>query len=486
MTRSIAAILTAAAALTAPANAQAPELTPEPNHTPNTAAAPDAAERFNIEKPFSHAAAARIFTPDRRIDATRINPQHFHLDFHAPTGAYFAVASWSDGWGVYRSTNNGLTWTNTYFFNAVVPTFDVDLVATDDWVYIAYAVDTPTSDDWARLRRVDANTGLVDNAFSFQIVFEEDGNPVKEVELAADADDQGLGQGLLYTALYDDGSIRYAFDQVSDGTTFSEITTGITNANNQLNFHYNANRTSPRFAFLSFVNNAGDIQVYSRGGGPDWDLRKTIFSVQSATQHSLTAAAGLVMVSFADTAEEARYEVSYDAGDTWFFGSNNASMLVNATPSNASVTARLGYGTARATTVELGADDEIILDIRQTQAPGAWRSSLTPEDNDVFTLLGLDIDIEALPIPDPTLQYRYGILWYSDTDATLRFDRVDGCPGDTDGDRLVGLDDLLNILSAFGETDAESPYDGDLDADNIIGLDDLLLVLSEFGNTCPV
>ena len=53
------------------------------------------------------------------------------------------------------------------------------------------------------------------------------------------------------------------------------------------------------------------------------------------------------------------------------------------------------------------------------------------------------------------------------------------CDGDLDGDLIVGLDDLLIVLGAFGIDDG-----GDVDGDGTTGLDDLLTVLGNFGTNC--
>jgi len=53
------------------------------------------------------------------------------------------------------------------------------------------------------------------------------------------------------------------------------------------------------------------------------------------------------------------------------------------------------------------------------------------------------------------------------------------CDGDLDGDLIVGLDDLLLVLGAFGIDDG-----GDVDGDGTTGLDDLLTVLGNFGTNC--
>ena len=59
------------------------------------------------------------------------------------------------------------------------------------------------------------------------------------------------------------------------------------------------------------------------------------------------------------------------------------------------------------------------------------------------------------------------------------------CPGDTDASGSVGLDDLLTVLSGFGDATAAGPAAGDLDNSGATDLNDLLAVLSNFGDACP-
>ena len=53
------------------------------------------------------------------------------------------------------------------------------------------------------------------------------------------------------------------------------------------------------------------------------------------------------------------------------------------------------------------------------------------------------------------------------------------CDADLSRDGVIGLDDLLRVLGAFGETDG-----GDTDGDGVTGLEDLLVVLGSFGGSC--
>ena len=58
------------------------------------------------------------------------------------------------------------------------------------------------------------------------------------------------------------------------------------------------------------------------------------------------------------------------------------------------------------------------------------------------------------------------------------------CFGDTDGDSLVGLGDLLTVLGAFGGSTDAGASGGDVDGDGLVGLADLLGVLGAFGGEC--
>jgi hypothetical protein len=50
------------------------------------------------------------------------------------------------------------------------------------------------------------------------------------------------------------------------------------------------------------------------------------------------------------------------------------------------------------------------------------------------------------------------------------------------GDLLVDVNDLLQLLSAFGQSGGDLA--ADLDADLLVNVDDLLMLLGRFGSTC--
>lgn len=60
----------------------------------------------------------------------------------------------------------------------------------------------------------------------------------------------------------------------------------------------------------------------------------------------------------------------------------------------------------------------------------------------------------------------------------------DRCPGNTNGDDVVDVSDLLAVVSNFGECPAKGVCVGDLNGDGSVDVQDLLMVVMNFG-ACP-
>ena len=58
------------------------------------------------------------------------------------------------------------------------------------------------------------------------------------------------------------------------------------------------------------------------------------------------------------------------------------------------------------------------------------------------------------------------------------------CFGDLDDDGAVGLSDLAQLLSNYGETSGATYEDGDLDDDGDVDLADLAALLAVYGTSC--
>ena len=60
----------------------------------------------------------------------------------------------------------------------------------------------------------------------------------------------------------------------------------------------------------------------------------------------------------------------------------------------------------------------------------------------------------------------------------------ESCPGDLNGDGVVGLADLAQLLSNYGTTSGATYEDGDMDGDGDVDLADLAALLGVYGTTC--
>ena len=68
------------------------------------------------------------------------------------------------------------------------------------------------------------------------------------------------------------------------------------------------------------------------------------------------------------------------------------------------------------------------------------------------------------------------------TGCTVGYTGTVGCPGDLDGDGLVGVTDILQLLVGFGCTTACGP--SDVNADGVVNVSDVLFLLGLFGSNC--
>lgn len=123
---------------------------------------------------------------------------------------------------------------------------------------------------------------------------------------------------------------------------------------------------------------------------------------------------------------------------------------------------------------------------------GPDNDALTWDDNDYRLSAGSP----CIDAGDPALTWRSDNLfdvrghvrvWDGDGDGSARmdigaFEHRASCPGDTDGDGIIGIADLATTLSNFG--DSAGAQDGDTNADGIVDLEDLAAVLGAFGGAC--
>jgi hypothetical protein len=62
----------------------------------------------------------------------------------------------------------------------------------------------------------------------------------------------------------------------------------------------------------------------------------------------------------------------------------------------------------------------------------------------------------------------------------------DPCPGDTNGDDVIDIDDVVNVVLDFGCTQPpDCPNGGDVNGDDVVNIDDIVFVVLNFGAPCP-
>ncbi len=61
-------------------------------------------------------------------------------------------------------------------------------------------------------------------------------------------------------------------------------------------------------------------------------------------------------------------------------------------------------------------------------------------------------------------------------------DGTDGCAviGDVNGDGVVDVDDVLQLINAWGACGLGQPCPADLDGDGVVGVNDMLIVLANW------
>lgn len=107
------------------------------------------------------------------------------------------------------------------------------------------------------------------------------------------------------------------------------------------------------------------------------------------------------------------------------------------------------------------------------EAPGSSGSYTTSLPG--FPADGMATGIEAYFTALPTCN--------SPADATIWVaPEACSCPGDLDGDGIIGVSDTLEMLANFGCVGSSCV--GDIDGDTIVGVSDILELLSSFGASC--
>jgi hypothetical protein len=364
---------------------------------------------------------------DGRI-GTLNNVYDAHLDFDAQTGHLFAVLKHDDGdefWTVNISTDKGRTWQETYSWaTALYEIPDIDAVVVGDYLWIAYLYSAAPNS--VRMRRFQVSDGAVDNVYGYQEVFNRSVE-VSEVSLTSNADD--ADNRVYVSAIRTDNSLLFYWADTY-GTSWDEVSTGITDASTGLDITWNSLYDDYLF-FLSYIGTGtgNPIIVCRCSTAGSWDSGTVLLSEYTGSQFrtSISAYDDTVICMYEHdygvSEYGIRYNISYNGGDAWSW----ADLKIPDEGDDywsPEVTARGGQGTACIYQKEAGAFDPIEFRYRSGYGSGPWQTVEQINDQDVYT--GSPLAISWLP-PNPGNTYSYGAIYISeDPDfRTPYFDRSD-------------------------------------------------------------
>lgn len=339
------------------------------------------------------------------------------LDYHAGTGNQFVVtkrfdtASGDEAWNVFFSSDGGASWSETYQWMTIGQSIaDIDAVVIDQWLYIAYVGDVGGYE--CRTRRCDTATGLIDNGYFWVTVIDK-GVTIEELAIVSTAE---IANTRLYLAsILADGSLVYFWDD-QDGSSWTEVSTGITNAEAGLDLSLNVGYDT-NFLWACYVDTNGDIIAASRGGGvwtavnlgdPGYSPRIAAYedNVFVVFEHIYINGWGI------------RYRIQYSGYTGWSIG-EIAVPDYGESFHAPDVTGRWGAGFAVVYSEEAGTFDPCWLTRRDYHTPN-WTAPISY--NDVDVLVGNRNCVEAIPSGSGGISH--GVVYQSDMRAPY-FDRID-------------------------------------------------------------
>jgi hypothetical protein len=389
------------------------------------------------------------------------------LDFHYDTGNLFAVLKRNDAtaWTVNLSTDGGQTWQETYawYAGAGQSAIDVDAVVVAGYVYVAYvATDFPTE---ARMRRQFANNGSSDATYGYHVGFDKNVN-IREVALASNAD--SFDNRIYYWAILADNSLVDNWDVATDGTTWTEVATGIGNAGCCLDVNWNAGYTT-YYLWASFIDTYDTLHVVRSSAGTVEDI---VLGLARTNSHGTSVGAydDRIMVVYEYSVDDIRYRISYNGGDNWTYGT----IATGRQYQNPDVTARKGGGFAVIYEQEAGEPDTCFYRRRDYDIIN-WTVQRPFNEFDVTT--GSPMSLEWIP-PSPGNCQGYGAIWLGL--STAYFDRHDWIPGNANGDNQVDVGDVVYLINyLFKSGPAPNPLLlGDANCDGTVDVGDVVYLIN--------
>jgi hypothetical protein len=359
-----------------------------------------------------------ILTPNTRWDddvlvsSTGYSLQQLEMVL-ADNGNYFIIAHGDSGsysrWFVHMSTDGGENWTETaYWHGGAYEIPSVDAAEMPNYVYVAYL--TTSAPTTARLRRVFETDGTMDNVFSFVDVFTASSD-LNEINMEPNR----YSQAQMYIAAIDAAHTLYYYFGDTTGTSWSGVTTDITNADRGLDMDYGFMTGSSHILWMSYISTADSLCALSRA--PGWGVHPNLDIVHSASFFPTAIAqhGDSVIIFFETPAYTLRYRITYNDGTTWNYGGGS---IYTDSCGSMDVTGRGNEGWHMSfASFDATAVDEDVYYSTRTYPSGAWSSPQLVSEHDQF--INYQTTIDYLGAPGV-----YGIA-YIDDNYDIYFDRLD-------------------------------------------------------------
>ncbi len=358
-------------------------------------------------------------TPVRVGTAAQVD--HVELEVHEATGNLFAVVRYTIpglrdpspdtfGWAVLISTDNGDSWTQTFSSTRPEPSEYLSATVVGDYLYIV-SEEAGAASGLVDIRRFAVSNGATDADFGFFTVVNVGVGQLKDLVLSGNTDGP---DGALYLLLIDrDGNLRFFFAwdyNFNDGGTaddFTEISTGVTNADWRLDVALNVGDSS-YFLFVSYVNTTHDLCVWRLSQSAS---NSTVLTSEASSNSEVRIAAdqdAVIIVYLRDdpSNRDIRYHWTQNAGETWSWGTLAEDIGDGVTYTAPTATARWGRG-IMAVFHKMGSPGgDALYSTRRPMEEDHWTTASVNGDNGLRT--GTRTDVQ------PLVGGGWGVLFISD------------------------------------------------------------------------
>jgi hypothetical protein len=182
---------------------------------------------------------------------------------HRASGNLFVVLLLQDGnWtslSVNHSTDEGMSWSETYYWISPDPMVFVGAAVVGNNCYVVFPYQNS-----ARLKCFDVTDGhagqFPDSSTYATIFTAQSPDSIKEVSLVSNQD--ALNNRLYCLAITSQGRLRY-FWANQEALDWSEVSTGISNADRALDASFNESFTN-YYLFISYIDQTDKLSVFGR------------------------------------------------------------------------------------------------------------------------------------------------------------------------------------------------------------------------------